>query len=210
MTTADITTVSPSREHARELTTRIQAAIEDAWALICEAYTTRAWCALGYESWDVYVEAEFGRARLALPKEDRSRTLAELRSAGMSIPAIATATGLGVGTVHRTLSAATFPPGKVATAKTITGVNGKTYRPVPRTATALPALPAPPHEQIRPPDEDDNAIPRAGDELSGMANGLRHPGLLDALDVHQLRMLIREGRAIVRLSLEELARRNTI
>ncbi|MGW1468481.1 hypothetical protein ACWCPT_29565 [Streptomyces sp. NPDC002308] len=203
MTTADIATVSLSREQAQELTTRIQAAIEDAWALICEAYTTRAWCALGYESWDAYVEAEFGRARLSLPKEDRSSTLAELRSAGMSIPAIATATGLGVGTVHRTLSVATFPPGKVATAKTITGVNGKTYRPVPRTATA------PPQEQIHPPDEDDNAIPRAGDELSGMANGLRHPGLLDALDVHQLRMLIREGRAIVRLSLEELARRNT-
>jgi hypothetical protein len=52
----------------------------------------------------------------------------------MSIPAIASATRLGVGTAHRSLHS-TFPDGKVAQPAAVTGVNGKTY-----SATRAPAI----------------------------------------------------------------------
>ena len=38
-------------EQARSLTDRIKVAVEGTWHLITEAYTSRAWAALGYSSW---------------------------------------------------------------------------------------------------------------------------------------------------------------
>jgi len=116
----------PTHEEARALTDRIKIAVEGTWQLIREAYISRTWAVLGYDNWDAYVSEEFGTARLALPREERAETVASLREAGMSIPAIASATRLGVGTVHRSL-AASFPVGKVAQPDVITGVNGKKY-----------------------------------------------------------------------------------
>ncbi|WP_445520509.1 hypothetical protein [Streptomyces sp. NEAU-174] len=122
----------PTREQARALTDRIKVAVEGTWQLIREAYTSRTWAVLGYDTWDAYVSSEFGSARLALPREERAETVASLREAGMSIPAIASATRLGVGTVHRSLSS-TFPDGKVDQPDLITGVNGKSYAAVRST-----------------------------------------------------------------------------
>jgi hypothetical protein len=123
----------PSTEQARALTDRIKIAVDGTWQLIREAYTSRTWAVLGYNTWDAYVAEEFGTSRLALPREERAETVASLREAGMSIPAIASATGLGVGTVHRSL-ASTFPNGKVDQPAEIRGVNGKVY-----AATCEPA-----------------------------------------------------------------------
>jgi transcriptional regulator with XRE-family HTH domain len=58
--------------------------------------------------------------------EERQEVVASLRESGLSIRAIAAATGAGVGTVHREL--ATVPDGTVGP---VQGVNGKTYAPHP-------------------------------------------------------------------------------
>ncbi len=114
----------PTEQQARALTDRIRIAVEGTWLLIQEAYTSRAWAALGYETWDTYCAAEFGTARLRLPREDRQEVVASLRDSGLSTRAIAAATGLSKGTVGREL--ATAPVGAV---DAVQGVNGKTYAP---------------------------------------------------------------------------------
>ncbi|WP_405759525.1 hypothetical protein OG234_13550 [Streptomyces sp. NBC_01420] len=109
---------------ARALTDRIRTAVEDVWSLIKEAYTSRAWSALGYPAWDAYVEAEFRTAHLALPKEDRAQTVQSLREAGMSVRAISAATGVSVGTVHGDLARCSD-----LNTTAVTGTDGKSYAP---------------------------------------------------------------------------------
>lgn len=90
-------------DQARELTDQIRAASESLWDLVKTAYIGRAWCALGYESWDVYVQTEFQGSRISLPREERGEVVHSLRDAGLSIRAIAAAVNVGTGTVHRDL-----------------------------------------------------------------------------------------------------------
>lgn len=111
MTSGTLIAAGVSAEQARSLTDRIKVAVEGTWHLITEAYTSRAWAALGYSSWDDYCTREFGTSRLRLPREDRDVTVASLRSSGLSIPAIAAATGLGYGTVQRSITAG-YPNGQ--------------------------------------------------------------------------------------------------
>lgn len=61
MTTTEVT--ASDRNHARQLTKRIQAAADDLWALLEEAWSTKAHLALGYKSWGAYVAAEFDFSR---------------------------------------------------------------------------------------------------------------------------------------------------
>ena len=96
-----IATLTP--EQARDVTDRIRTALGVTWELVIEAWTGRAWAALGYGTWDSYIAAEFGSARLRLPAEDRREVIVSLRDAGMSQRAIAAATGVGKGTIHRDL-----------------------------------------------------------------------------------------------------------
>lgn len=65
------------------------------------AYTRRAWSALGYNSWDDYCVREFGAARLRLPREERAEIVSSLRESGLSIRAIASATGAAYDTVRK-------------------------------------------------------------------------------------------------------------
>ena len=104
---------------ARALTDRIKVGVEAVWELIKQAYTERAWDALGYSSWDDYCTREFGTSRLRLPREERAEILPSLRESGMSLRAIATATGLSKDTVQRELSGVSNE-----TPERITGVNG--------------------------------------------------------------------------------------
>ena len=161
----------PTQEQARALTDRIRVAVEGTWHLITEAYTTRAWAVLGYATWDAYCAAEFGNTRLRLPLEERQEVVASLRDSGLSVRAIASATGVGYGTVTRDL-AVTDPNGSVAP---ITGVNGKTY-----TVTREPGLidaetadesarPEPPVARRRPLPE---AFTDAGRDLNRAAERL--------------------------------------
>lgn len=80
-------------DEARQVTDRIRTALGVAWELVADAYKRRAWAAMGYSSWDDYTSAEFGAARLRLPREERQEVVASLRDAGLSIRAIA-ATGI--------------------------------------------------------------------------------------------------------------------
>lgn len=88
---------------ARDLTDKIKAGVEGIWQLITEAYTSRAWSALGYPSWDEYCTREFGTSRLGLPREERMTTVRSLRDSGLSIRAITAATGISDKTVMRDL-----------------------------------------------------------------------------------------------------------
>lgn len=88
---------------ARALTDRIKVGVEAVWELIKQAYTERAWDALGYSSWDDYCTREFGTSRLRLPREERAEVVSSLRESGLSIRAIASATGMGKQTVQNEL-----------------------------------------------------------------------------------------------------------
>lgn len=126
----------PTEHEARALTDRIKVAVEGTWLLIQEAYVSRVWAALGYETWDAYCTAEFGTARLRLPREDRQEVVASLRESGMSLRAIESATGVSRPTVIKDLRASqvvnSSPP------PAVTGTDGKTYTaPPPADAELL-------------------------------------------------------------------------
>src|SRR3954453_23391312 len=93
-----------SADYARNLTDRIKVAVEGTWHLITEAYTSRASSALGYRTWDDYCTREFGTSRLRLPREERQEVVASLREIGMSVRAIAAATGEPRSTVSDVVS----------------------------------------------------------------------------------------------------------
>ncbi|MFW0790428.1 hypothetical protein [Gordonia sp. CPCC 205333] len=69
---------------ARALTDKTKVGVEAGWHLIEQAYTERAWAALGYTSWDDYCTREFGTSRLRLPRGERSEVVASLRVSGLS------------------------------------------------------------------------------------------------------------------------------
>ncbi|MFF3566865.1 hypothetical protein ACFYXQ_03690 [Nocardia jiangxiensis] len=112
---------------ARDLTDRIKVGVEAVWELVKQAYVSRAWLVLGYDSWDDYCTREFGNSRLQVPRENRSEVVASMREFGMSTRAIAAVTGMGHGTVVRNLPAG-VPNGTPAP---VMGVDGKTYQPKP-------------------------------------------------------------------------------
>lgn len=113
-----------SAADARSLTDRIKVAVDGTWLLIQEAYTSRAWAALGYGSWDEYCTREFGTARLRLPREERQEVVASMRENGLSTRAIASATGLSQSTVIRETQS-----GESNDSPEIRGTDGKIYQP---------------------------------------------------------------------------------
>lgn len=132
----------PSTDEARALTDRIKVAVEGTWQMIREAYVSRAWSVLGYETWDAYCAAEFGTARLALPREERREVVASLAESGLSVRAIAAATSTPRETVRRDLAGDPFPIENGSPARRpVQGIDGKTY--------------AQPVRQPEPPSDDD-------------------------------------------------------
>lgn len=119
----------PTADQARTLTDRIKIAVEGTWQLIQEAYTSRAWAVLGYDTWDTYCSAEFGTSRLRLPREERQEVVASLRESGLSTRAIASAVGQSDMQVRRDLAATNVAPVDVQ------GADGKTYAPRPEPQT---------------------------------------------------------------------------
>lgn len=160
----------PTHDEARALTDRIKIAVEGTWQLIREAYTSRTWAVLGYDTWDAYCSAEFGETRLRLPREERQEVVASLRDSGLSVRAIASATGSSVGTV-----AADLGNRSELNTRPITGTNGKTYT-VTRESVVVdaelvdePARPEPPKVKRRPLPE---AFTDAGRDLTRAAERL--------------------------------------
>lgn len=163
----DLATPVVSAEQARALTDRIKVAVDGTWLLIQEAYTGRAWAALGYRTWDDYCTREFGTSRLRLPREERQEVVASLREIGMSVRAIAAATGQGRETIRKEIAGdqkwspatqpqderpapAPEPEEEVAqvqygdsgpTSRAITGTDGKRYPAQSPKPVQRPALP---------------------------------------------------------------------
>lgn len=144
--TADVEqlTERSTEDAARARAERIRAGIHNYLETLAEialAWERRDWQVLGYADWPAYVDGEFGADRLRLPAEHRQRAVAELRLAGMSQRAIATAVGVDQATVQRDLARgdASASPAEVR------GVDGKTYAPTrPAPASAQPSAAAGP------------------------------------------------------------------
>lgn len=115
---------------AEQVTMQIRAMVERAWDYIAIAYQGRAYLALGYRTWDEYVDDRLGDLRLTVPREERAEAVAAMSNARMSVRAIAKVLGVGVGTVHRGLADADRDTVAADTdeAPTIQGRDGKTYR----------------------------------------------------------------------------------
>jgi len=162
---------------AEAVTAEIRAGLVLVWEKVTVAYRGRAWVALGYDSWDDYCECEFGAARIRLPREERREVVSSLRDEGLSLRAIAAATGDHYSTVSRELSGvadATPEPGP-APAKPITGVttglDGKSYVRAGAGEPAHPArLKAENDAAARRKAEDESALV---DLYSGIARGLQ-------------------------------------
>jgi hypothetical protein len=95
-----------TKAQARRVTEQIKLDMSGLWQGIKMAYVGRAWTALGYESWDDYCTHEFGTSRLRLPREERTEVVASLRESGLSIRAIASATGTGTRQVQEAIAEA--------------------------------------------------------------------------------------------------------
>jgi len=88
---------------AEQVTLQIRSMMERAWEYIAIAYQGRAHIALGYQSWDEYVDDRLGDLRLTVPREQRGAVVQSLSRAQMSLRAIAKVLGVDPATVHRAL-----------------------------------------------------------------------------------------------------------
>ncbi|HEY3843151.1 MAG TPA: hypothetical protein VGL48_07850 [Acidimicrobiales bacterium] len=105
MTAVD--TVTMPAERAEQLVNGIRAAFTSAWEgveLLVEAHQGRAWEPLGLPDWEAFVAHTFDVDHVRIPKAERAAIVEALREGGLNVRAIAAATGLGVGTVHRELT----------------------------------------------------------------------------------------------------------
>ena len=139
---ADVGFFSMSPASAEQVTVQIRTVLDRGWQYIALAYKGRAFVALGYPTWDAYVDARFGDVRIAVPREHRQQAVAALAGVRMSIRAIAGLLGVGVGTVHREMvSLSGVPDGTPDTddqsASTL-GTDGKQY-PRRRRPMATPS-----------------------------------------------------------------------
>ena len=98
---SDVGFFSMSPASAEQVTMQIRTVLDRGWDYIALAYKGRAFVALGYPNWDAYVDARFGDFRIAIPREHRQQAVAALAGVRMSVRAIASLLGVGVGTVHR-------------------------------------------------------------------------------------------------------------
>ena len=69
---------------AEQITIQIRSLMERAWEYIAIAYQGRAHLALGYASWDEYVDDRLGDLRLTVPREHRGAVVQSLSKAQMS------------------------------------------------------------------------------------------------------------------------------
>jgi hypothetical protein len=116
---------------AEQVTQQIRAMVERTWEYIAIAYQGRAYTALGYGSWDEYVDDRLGDLRLTVPRAERPHAVAALTNARMSLRAIAKVLGVGLGTIHRDLVARPTEKGSVAddvVPSEVEGRDGKQYR----------------------------------------------------------------------------------
>jgi hypothetical protein len=121
-------------DDARALTDRIKVNLGATWELVVDAYLGRAWAALGYKSWGAYCAAELDTQYVKLPRDQRMEAVAALYSSGMSLRAVAEATGYSRETVRRDVA------GDTNVSAESLGMDGREY-PRPPTPPPTPAVP---------------------------------------------------------------------
>jgi hypothetical protein len=100
-----------TKKAASELVQGIRASFNAAWShyedgcrQLVDAYRGRAWEPLGLKDWDAFVRHTLDVDHLRIPRVERTAIVEALTAGGLSIRAIAVATGLSVGTVHGELA----------------------------------------------------------------------------------------------------------
>ena len=118
-----------SSASAEQVTQQIRSMVERAWEYIAIAYQGRAHLALGYESWDEYVDDRLGDLRLTVPREQRGAVVQSLSNAQMSLRAIAKVLGVSVATAYRDTADGSAEQGQSqADPSTVQGRDGRQYR----------------------------------------------------------------------------------
>lgn len=119
-----MTDLEPCSEvRARELVDTIKRSVLVARDAIREAWTGRAWVALGYTSWEQMCDTEFGM-RVQLPAGERAEIARDLREAEMSLGAIGSALGVDASTVGKDLRNV----GKATLPEFVTATDGRRLR----------------------------------------------------------------------------------
>lgn len=137
---SDVGFFSMSPASAEQVTLQIRTVLDRGWDYIALAYKGRAFVALGYPTWDAYVDARFGDFRIAVPREHRQQAVAALAGVRMSVRAIASLLGVGVGTVHREMMLLSGVPDGTPDQEDQSptlGMDGKQYPRRRRPAAAL-------------------------------------------------------------------------
>lgn len=117
---------------AEQVTIQICSMLERAWEYIAIAYQGRAYLALGYQSWDEYVDDRLGDLRLTVPREKRAQAVAALSDANMSLRAIAKVLGVSPATAYRDLAGAELEPDGAAEDAVAIGVRGRDGKQYPK------------------------------------------------------------------------------
>lgn len=131
-----------SEAEARELTDELRSDYGSLQVKISTAWQGRIWLALGYDSWQDYLDNEFRDVSLRPPKDLEEQVISELRAAGMSTRGIASAVDISHPTVYRRLrdagvsnetpedaARAGEPSDSPAVPAPVIGLDGKSYQP---------------------------------------------------------------------------------
>lgn len=202
-------------EEARARADRIRAGMRvlAEWqADVIAAYTARDWEELGYESWDAYLDGEYGEHRVRLPRDQRREIVAGMSAAGMSTRAIGAAVGSSHMTVQNDLQDQTtvknLPVDEPRTVLSLDGRERPASRPAPEENVWVepcadevvdaelvnePARPEPPKPKRRPfPEALTDAgrdFVRAAERLARLAEDDRFPKNRDTTH-HQMPELL--------------------
>jgi hypothetical protein len=121
---------------AEQVTIQIRSLLERSWEFIAIAYQGRAYLALGYQTWDEYVDDRLGDLRLTVPREERTQAVAALSSAKMSLRAIAKVLGVSPATAYRDLAGAKPNPDDATEDASPIGVRGRDGKRYPKRRKA--------------------------------------------------------------------------
>lgn len=203
---ADLVTRSTERD-ATARAGRIRQGIHNylhTLADIAAAYRQGDHFTLGYESWDAYLDGEYGAVRLKLPIEQRKKAISELRLEGMSTRAIGSTLGEPRETVRRDLAG--DPDGSPAAP--VLGRDQKTYSP-PRPPPVVAASVEPQRDAGQPGPWVDPRPAVTPEEAAARVNAVLDVLVPDPdkpareFQLHYLGLLL-AGRKILRVALDEV------
>ncbi|MFG2054791.1 hypothetical protein ACGFI9_12240 [Micromonospora sp. NPDC048930] len=120
---------------ARDRAQRIRKGLRDYLETVAEfalAWERHDWQVLGYDSWQAYLDGEFGADRLRVPEVHRTAAVTVLRQVGMSTRAIGTALGISKDTVAREVATVAAETDDLpTTVRSLDGRDRPATRPTP-------------------------------------------------------------------------------